>query len=480
MAMRSFSNTHHAISVIFILFLCVWCNGQEEEASAAPMEETEKEALYSTIQGFVGNWWNGTDLYPDPCGWTPIQGVSCDLFDGFWYVTGLHIGPIDENSLDCAPNVEFRPDLFAFKRLKSLSFFNCFVSPSLHPISLPTDSWGVLSGMLESLEFRSNPGLTGQIPTGFGHLSKLQSLVLLENRLTGELPTNIGNLTNLRRLVLSANGFKGQIPYSFGVLDKLLILDLSNNSLSGPLPLTFGGLTSLLKLDLSNNEMEGKIPSEIGNLKNLTLLDLSRNNFAGGLIQSLEELCSLEELILANNPMGGDLLSVEWNRLQGLVVLDLSNLGLTGGIPDSISGLKRLRFLGLNDNKLTGNLSPKIAAMPSVGAIYLYGNNLTGELKFPEGFYGKMGRRFGAWNNPNLCYPNGLGGSTSHGPYGVRKCQQEVTLYGVDDPDLKSNMGNNGNLNQNSQFIPSLGFSRYGGEVFWCLFLVATSMVILL
>lgn len=43
------------------------------EIDMAPMEKQEKDALYSTIQGFVGNWWNGSDLYPDPCGWTPIQ-----------------------------------------------------------------------------------------------------------------------------------------------------------------------------------------------------------------------------------------------------------------------------------------------------------------------------------------------------------------------------------------------------------------------
>lgn len=69
--MKSF----RTISITVLLFLLSWggwCNG-EAEASAAPMEETEKKALYSTIQGFVGNWWNGSDLYPDPCGWTPIQ-----------------------------------------------------------------------------------------------------------------------------------------------------------------------------------------------------------------------------------------------------------------------------------------------------------------------------------------------------------------------------------------------------------------------
>lgn len=40
------------------------------------MEKTEKAALYSTVQGFVGDSWNGSYLFPDPCGWTPIQVLS--------------------------------------------------------------------------------------------------------------------------------------------------------------------------------------------------------------------------------------------------------------------------------------------------------------------------------------------------------------------------------------------------------------------
>lgn len=43
------------------------------DASISPMEKHEKEALYSAIQGFVGNEWNGSFLYPDPCGWTTIE-----------------------------------------------------------------------------------------------------------------------------------------------------------------------------------------------------------------------------------------------------------------------------------------------------------------------------------------------------------------------------------------------------------------------
>ncbi|KAI3452976.1 hypothetical protein Pfo_009639 [Paulownia fortunei] len=419
--MKKLKSLRFSILVLFILCSSVWCNG-EDESVAAPMKRAELEALYSAIQAFVGKWWNGSDLYPDPCGWTPIQGVSCDLFDGFWYVTELSIGPVHDNSLSCAQNAVFSPHFFALRHLKSLSFSNCFAEPRRYPISIPTQNWEVLAASLESLEFRSNPGLTGQIPVIFGELKNLESLVLVENGLTGELQACIGNLLNLKRLNLAGNSFTGRIPENFGGLNRLLILDMSRNSLSGPLPLTFGGLTSLLKLDISYNQLEGKIPEELGNLKNLTLLDLRNNRFSGGLTKSLQNLCSLEELVLSNNPTGGDLMSLEWQNLRGLAALDLSNMSLTGGIPESIAGLKGLRFLGLNDNKLTGKIPPNLASLPNVGALYLHGNNLTGELKFSEWFYGKMGRRFGAWDNPNLCYPIGLM-PTSYVPFGVKQCQ---------------------------------------------------------
>ncbi|KAL5761493.1 hypothetical protein ACOSP7_017757 [Xanthoceras sorbifolium] len=417
------------LALLLVLCLCVWCYG-EGDMDVTPMEKTEKAALYNAIQGFVGNWWNGSDLFPDPCGWTPIEGVTCDMYGGLWYVTALNIGPIHDNSLGCAKNVEFRPQLFELKHLKSLTFFSCFRSSHQHPISIPSNGWEKLSSSLESLEFRSNPGLIGQIPTSYGGLMKLQSLVLVENGLQGDLPRNIGNLTNLKRLVMSGNWFTGQIPDMFGELTELLILDLSRNLLSGYLPLTLGHLTSLLKLDLSNNQLGGKLPREIGYLKNLTLLDLRSNNFSGELTKSLEEMYSLEQMVLANNPIGGDLVSIEWQNLQNLIIFDLSNTSLVGEIPESIAELKRLRFLGLSDNMLTG------------------------ELKFSALFYGKLGKRFEAWNNSNLCYPFGLM-STSHIPYGLKPCQADVTLL---EPSSETKLGGQ-NLNQNSNSMASLGFS---------------------
>ncbi|BBH04075.1 RNI-like superfamily protein [Prunus dulcis] len=464
LAMKNFSTiATQYIYVLFFLHCCcctmfvlVLVQAADPSSSEAPMHKAEQQALYSAVQAFVGSWWNGSDLYPDPCGWTPIQGVYCDLYNDFWYVSVINIGPLYDNSLRCTTNIaEFSHHLFNLKHLKVLSFFSCFLSPSQNPITISTSNWEKLANSLESLEFRSNPGLIGTVPNTFGYLRNLQSLVLLENGLGGNLPEEIGTLVNLRRLVLAGNQFSGKIPESFGGLSKLLILDASRNKLSGSLPFTFGSLTSLLKLDLSNNMLEGKLPREIGRLKNLTLLDLGSNKISGGLAQSLEELVSVKEMVISNNPMGGGLKSIEWQNLQSLEILDLSNTCLTGNIHKSMAEMKRLRFLGLNSNNLSGRVSPRLAALPCIGALYLYGNNFTGELEFSESFYRRMGRRFGAWNNPKLCYRAEVN-STGHVPYGVKSCKQETTISGNVISNAKFSEAN---WDHSIQFVASLGFS---------------------
>ncbi|KAL1206198.1 Piriformospora indica-insensitive protein 2 [Cardamine amara subsp. amara] len=393
-----------------VFFLCLtfrWCfageSSPEVTDDGAPMVKTEQEALYSAIQGFVGDSWNGSDLYPDPCGWTPIQGVSCDLYDDLWYVTELTLGLVHENSLSCATSLKIKPQLFKLKHLKSLTFFNCFTLP----ITISNEDWINLVSNLEALEFRSNPGLIGELPEAIGSLTKLKSLVVLENGFNGKLPTSLCNLSSLKRLVLAGNFFTGTVPDCFNGFKDLLILDLSRNSFSGTFPLSIGDMVSLLKLDVSNNQFEGKLPQEIGFLKNLTLLDLRNNRISGGLFENVEKIQSLTDLVLSGNPMGNsgdDMMGIKWENMGNLVVLDLSKMGLRGEIPFGLTKLKRLRFLGLNDNNLTGAVpSKKLETLPCLGALYIHGNNLSGELRFSRRFYEKMGTRFKASRNPNLC-----------------------------------------------------------------------------
>ncbi|KAK4780881.1 hypothetical protein SAY87_016987 [Trapa incisa] len=437
-----------------------YSDGASDEA---PMDRAEKEALYSAIRGFVGDWWNGSDLYPDPCGWTPIQGVTCDLFDGQWSVTSLSIGPVHDNSLNCAEKPIFTPYMFHLKHLRSISFFSCFLKPAQ---TLPSDSyWDELSGSLESVEFRSNPGLTGGIPASFGRLLNLRSLVILENGLNGVLPTSLRSLSSLKRLVLSGNRFRGSIPDSFDAMPELLILDVSGNSLSGPLPPSIGDLISLLKLDLSNNMLQGKLPSELGKLKSLTLLDMRNNKFSCGLTESLQEMESLEELVLSGNPIGGKLDTVEWQNLNSLTVLDLTGTGMRGEIPKTFLRLDKIRFLGLSNNNLTGNLPQKLEALPCLSALYINGNNLTGKIKFSSEFYRRMGRRFGAWDNPSLCYPADALGPTNS-PYRVSPCrheEEEKKEMLVDSIPRRKLLGSgDGDVRGDSHFLHPLGFSTNG------------------
>ncbi|MFS7943652.1 hypothetical protein Hanom_Chr06g00502771 [Helianthus anomalus] len=79
-----------------------------------------------------------------------LQGVSCDIYDGFWYVTELSIGQIHDNSLSYAQYLKFRPLFFKLRHLKSLPVFNCIISPSHGPISIQSTNWDSFSSTIES------------------------------------------------------------------------------------------------------------------------------------------------------------------------------------------------------------------------------------------------------------------------------------------------------------------------------------------
>ena len=323
-------------------------------------------------------------------------------------MTTMSIGPTLENSLDCAENANFSPPLFELKHLKSLTFFKCFSRQSTN-ITIPFQSWESLASSLETLEFRSNQGLSGIIPSSLCNLRRLRTLVLVDNGLSGELPSELGNLTALQRLVISGNNFSGQIPSSIGsAMPDLLILDLSRNSLMGNLPSSFGSLKSLLKLDLSYNFLSGKIPPELGSITTLTLLDLRKNKFSGGLPSSLQSMASLQEMLLSDNPLGGEMQSFEWGNLKKLATLDLSGTSLYGEVPESVGELRELRALHLNDN------------------------NFTGELKFSCEFYRRLGRGFSAWGNPNLRYSSAET---------AKQCKEEVQTSKPETESLDQSSG---------------------------------------
>lgn len=231
-----------------------------------------------------------------------------------------------------------------------------------------------------------------------------------------------------------------------------------------------GGLTSLLKLDMSHNLLQGNLPTEIGNLKDLNLMDLRNNTFTGGLVPSLQNMVSLQDLLMSNNLLlGGTLMSIGWSNMVNLTTLDLSNTGITGSIPNSLLGLKSMRCLALDNNHLSGNVPQNLANMPNLSALYINGNNFTGELGFSHDFYERLGRRFASWNNPSLCYNAREIREGHKGPFGVQKCTGDKgASFGLGDkvdrpgPDV------------NSSLLVSFGLLGYRVSGFWWLtFLLA-------
>ncbi|GLJ24299.1 hypothetical protein SUGI_0463600 [Cryptomeria japonica] len=281
---------------------------------------------------------------------------------------------------------------------------------------MPLDKWSNLGGSLQSLIFRNNVALVGELPAELGRLVNLESLIVSENSMKGNLPKEIGSLTKLRKLVLSHNQFDGTIPSSLGFLQGLVILDLSFNQLKGPLPPSLGNLNSLVKLDLSDNGLQSGVPGRLGELKYLTFLDLRNNQLHGNLPVSLIDMTNLQELYLGNNPMGGPIDILRWSNMPLLISLDLSASGYIGQIPESLGKLKMLRYLALNNNALSGKVPKELADLPDLCSLLLNNNNLSGTLEFPSKFYQRMGRYLSLWGNPRLCYatedkkfiPNGV------------------------------------------------------------------------
>ncbi|KAJ6979733.1 Cf-4/9 disease resistance-like family protein [Populus alba x Populus x berolinensis] len=283
---------------------------------------------------------------------------------------------------------------FSFGKLKQLEYldlgYNNFIGPIPDVFINQTQlAWLDLSGnsflgkilnaffnlaQLTSLDLTNNR-FDGQIPDSFSNLTQLTLLDLSNNRFDGQISFSFRNLKKLDILRLSFNNFCDKISDGFFNLKQLSWFDLSNNRFDGQIPNGFFNLIQLIFLDLSHNILIGRIPSQISRLSGLNSLLLSNNQLIGSIPSQISRLSGLNSLDLSHNLLNGTIRSTLFS-MPSLQALFLHNNLLYGQI---IFKLEQLRALMLSSNdKLTGNISSVICELKFLEILDLSNNGFSG------------------------------------------------------------------------------------------------------
>lgn len=236
-----------------------------------------------------------------------------------------------------------------------------------------------------SLRLTSN-GLSGELPTELGELSRLTLLDLRSNDIQGEIPAGLAQASSLELLDLAFNRLSGTVPAELGHLSRLRVLSLERNRLSG-VQSGLGGLGSLLVLDLSSNPIRS-LPADLSGLGALRSLVLRNGNLTE-IPAAVLEIGSLQQLDLSGNPLAGAEIPEGIGGLERLVRFACSSCGLEGAVPAGIGRLASLVELDLRDNALTG-LPDEIRGLVSLDRLLLGDNRLT---SIPSGIVGARSLR---------------------------------------------------------------------------------------
>ncbi|XBI88452.1 hypothetical protein VPH35_026418 [Triticum aestivum] len=228
----------------------------------------------------------------------------------------------------------------------------------------------------------ANNSLVGSLDRVWQHQTYLKQVNISLNLVEGQLPANIGLMfPNLTILDVSHNIISGTIPPSL-CNSSIQLMDLSNNRFTGEVPsCLFTDFYALNVLKLSNNSLGGKILDGVSSFSgHLWAIYLDNNKFEGTLPRNLSGDIALMDL--HGNKMSGELNTSLW-FLPSLEALSLSCNGLTGAIHPGICTLTKLRILDLSENYFMGHI-PNCSTVLPLEFLSVSGNSLSG---FPSAFF---------------------------------------------------------------------------------------------
>ncbi|KAL7465997.1 hypothetical protein ACHAXS_006290, partial [Conticribra weissflogii] len=267
-------------------------------------------------------------------------------------------------------------------RLEQLTYFSIANNNMTGPLSDFSKYFPELRTLDLSNQVAKGRGFTGTIPASLSKIQFLNELNLAGNRLTQTVPAEISDLSQLTNLNLSSNELSGTIlPVDWTAIE---VMDVSTNKLSGTIPVNLAGLThSIIHLG-GNRDLFKPAPLS---LCPVIGFDLGTDPY----------FCPLERNILAEFyylAKGGEWTeSISWvdeyeshcqwmnvtcDERNNVVMIELSNNGLSGKLSTSIGNLSSLEVLDLSDNDIKGSIPSDIGRLLNLNRLRLSFNGFTG------------------------------------------------------------------------------------------------------
>ncbi|XP_031556682.1 malignant fibrous histiocytoma-amplified sequence 1 homolog isoform X2 [Actinia tenebrosa] len=189
-----------------------------------------------------------------------------------------------------------------------------------------------------------------------------------------KIPNSFCNMKYLKKLCLFGDNHRISgltcLPRDFGQLQSLTELNLQHNSFS-VFPEQICQLKNLEKLYLNSCGLTS-ISTNISSLINLLEADFSQNDFSGGLPEQLFDLPRLKDLYLIECKL--DHLPPKIGNLRQLEGIRLNDNFLEE-FPDEVFNLIHLKKLSANNNRIS-KLSPKVIQLQELRVLLLKENNL--------------------------------------------------------------------------------------------------------
>ncbi|KAJ4886945.1 Receptor-like protein kinase HAIKU2 [Raphanus sativus] len=241
-------------------------------------------------------------------------------------------------------------------------------------------------------------------------LKFLEKLLLGNNSLRGKILKNLRRCKRLRYLDLGINNFSGEFP-AIDSLRLLEFLSLNASGISGRFPWkSLKRLKRLSFLSVGDNRFDPhQFPGEILKLRVLSWLYMSNISITGEIPERIKNLVLLQNLELSDNKISGEIPKgiVQLRNLKQLVIY--SNF-LTGKLPLGFGNLTNLKYFDASNNSLEGDLS-ELRSLKNLVSLGLFENRFTGMIPKEFGDFkslaalslyrnnltGKLPEKLGSW-----------------------------------------------------------------------------------